>query len=212
MGSPVSSRPPLSISSPRRRILAAATRAFAERGYRATTIEQLLDAAGLERGTFDACFAGKEDCFIAVLDAIIAKARRRVVAAALGPQLWPDRVAAGYSAVLEQIEADRLTARLVLIGVHSGPRTVLDLYLARIEEVGLFMREGRDLLAPGTVIPPMIDTALPGGIAFMLRSQLIEGKPVIDLYAEGLRFLLLPYLGEPQTKHFIATANRAAAG
>ena len=51
-------------SSERAEIVAALVEVAAERGYGETTIELILERAGLDRPAFDRHFRGKYDCFL----------------------------------------------------------------------------------------------------------------------------------------------------
>jgi AcrR family transcriptional regulator len=66
----------------RDRLLGAAYDLFAERGYDATSIEAILDAAGTKRGSLYHHFAGKVALFDAVLDRLIAEIAETAAAAA----------------------------------------------------------------------------------------------------------------------------------
>ena len=57
------------LSSQRGRMLAAIGEAVAERGYANTPVAEVLKRAGVSRETFYEQFSGKEDCFLAALDA-----------------------------------------------------------------------------------------------------------------------------------------------
>jgi len=52
----------------REALLRAATRVFANRGYRAASISDIIAAAGVARGTFYLYFRGKQDALFAVID------------------------------------------------------------------------------------------------------------------------------------------------
>lgn len=52
-------------------ILAAARRVFADKGYHDASIQDLLDAAGIARGTFYLHFDGKQACFAELLDGFV---------------------------------------------------------------------------------------------------------------------------------------------
>jgi AcrR family transcriptional regulator len=54
----------------RAKLVAAARRLFAERGFHGTTADQLIDAAGLTRGALYRDFADKRDLFRAVFEAV----------------------------------------------------------------------------------------------------------------------------------------------
>lgn len=51
----------------RQRILAAAREVFAEKGVGATSVEDIVDAAGYTRGAFYSSFANKDDLLLAVI-------------------------------------------------------------------------------------------------------------------------------------------------
>lgn len=59
-------------SARRSQILAAARMEFARRGYQATSVSDLLEAAGIARGTFYLHFDGKEAAFRAVLEELLS--------------------------------------------------------------------------------------------------------------------------------------------
>lgn len=52
----------------REELLKAATRVFAKRGYRAASISDIIDAAGVARGTFYLYFRSKQDILFAVIE------------------------------------------------------------------------------------------------------------------------------------------------
>jgi AcrR family transcriptional regulator len=52
----------------RQQLLAAATTVFARRGYRAAGISEIVQTAGVARGTFYLYFASKADVFMAIAD------------------------------------------------------------------------------------------------------------------------------------------------
>jgi AcrR family transcriptional regulator len=52
----------------RRRLVDAAEKLFAKRGYHATTVEEISEAAGFSRGAFYANFTDKADLFIAIIE------------------------------------------------------------------------------------------------------------------------------------------------
>ena len=75
--------------SQRDRLLEAAIRVVAEKGYAALTIGDLTGAAGVSRTTFYELFDGKEDCFLAAYDNAVDALVRRVTAAYEGAAIGP---------------------------------------------------------------------------------------------------------------------------
>jgi AcrR family transcriptional regulator len=56
----------------REQILDAATRVFVRKGYRHTSISDIIEAAGIARGTFYLYFKSKEAIFLALIDTFFA--------------------------------------------------------------------------------------------------------------------------------------------
>lgn len=191
-----------------RRILRAGAAAFAEHGYAATSVEQLLLSAQLDLPTFEAHFNDTEDCFLQAYDCIVAEAAALIVASLPVAAPWPQRLAAGLSTLFELVDDDRAAARLVLVEAQSAFPTAMTRHLPTIDRVALFMREAR-AVPSNDPPPPLLDSVLPNGIAFMLGNRLSEQPhdSVADLFPEALHLLLLPFLGEPETTDFLAAAS-----
>jgi len=65
----------------RKRIVEVATDLFADRGYEATSIEAVLERAGVSRGSLYHHFAGKDRLFDAVVEAVHARVGEATLAA-----------------------------------------------------------------------------------------------------------------------------------
>ena len=78
----------------RKRVLEAATRVFARRGYAAASIEEIADEAGFSHGAVYSNFAGKEALFLAVYEERIARRQGEIGAAGEkdAPGQWMARV------------------------------------------------------------------------------------------------------------------------
>jgi AcrR family transcriptional regulator len=204
---------PSAVDPARSRLLSAAIDVFAERGYHRTELDHILDAARLNSHDFDAYFAGKEDCFLHAYDGVVGEATEKIVAAASTERCWPDRLAAGLGTLFELFDEQPSAARLVFVEAPVAGEAAHARFLATVKRSGAFMREGRTYAGPEWVVPPVVDTALPAGIAYMLRFHLTR-EPVESLarlYTEGLRLLLGPYLGEPATGNLVAARQDTAA-
>lgn len=110
----------------RRRILAAMAEVVAAKGYPATTVADVIAAAGVSRATFYDQFSDKLDCFLAAFDAASAR-----VVAAVRPagQRGPadtrpafGDVIAGY---LDVLVTDAAFASVFLVDIYAaGPAGV----------------------------------------------------------------------------------------
>ena len=98
----------------REHLLAVATALFAERGYEATSIEAVLQAAGVSRGSLYHHFAGKDALFEAVLEVLETDVGRRTMEAATGVTDPAEALRAGCLAWIE-IAGDPVIQQILLI-------------------------------------------------------------------------------------------------
>ena len=184
----------------RQLLVSVARERFAERGYAATSVEEIIQRAGVARGALYHHFAGKNALFRAVYDAVQAEIAARVVAAALAvPEPWAG-VRAGLSAFLDACLEPEFRRVVVL---DSVPVLAQDVWDGGIEHNELPML--RTVLAPlvetflpGVPVEPLAHVALGGlyGAAlFIARSAdpeaaRAEADIVLDTLIAGLRALL----------------------
>jgi AcrR family transcriptional regulator len=69
----------------RARLLASAQRVFARRGFHAASVEEVAEEAGFSKGAVYSNFSGKEDLFLAMIDARFQRRLADVRAAVAGP-------------------------------------------------------------------------------------------------------------------------------
>jgi AcrR family transcriptional regulator len=98
----------------RQRLVELATQLFASEGYEATSIEALLDAAGISRGALYHHFSTKEQLFEAVLDSVEAQVATRLGAAAQGIADPIEATRAAWHAWLG-MAGDPVVRRIVLL-------------------------------------------------------------------------------------------------
>lgn len=82
-------------------LIDTARRLFTEQGYGATSIDDIIQQAGVARGALYHHFTGKEALFRAVYEVVEGEVIARVVAAALAESTPWDGVAAGLRAFLD---------------------------------------------------------------------------------------------------------------
>ena len=128
----------------RQHLVGVATRLFAERGYEATSVEAVLDAAEVSRGSLYHHFANKQALFEAALDAVETRIARETMAAVEGSTDAVDGLRRGCLAWV-RLAGDPVVQRIVLIDAPS----VLSWQRWREieEEYGLGLIKGAMLLA-----------------------------------------------------------------
>jgi AcrR family transcriptional regulator len=98
----------------RRELVAAATQLFAAQGYDDTSIDNVLEAAGVSRGALYHHFAGKEALFEAVLEEVEVQLAAEVTAAAEATGDPRQMLQAGCLAWLQRLR-DPVVRRIVLV-------------------------------------------------------------------------------------------------
>jgi len=189
--------------SSRAELIDAAAAVFAERGYDATSVEEVIRRAGLSKGTFYFNFTDKEHLFLAVLQDRIddpARALMAITANAAGSTPTAGTVSAGLDALLRN---ERTT--LLLLHEYSSraarDETVATRYRerqaslrealaetlqARHEHTGVpltfdanrlaqaFIALGQGLALDSIVDPDAVDPALLGDILALVYDGLVK--------------------------------------
>jgi AcrR family transcriptional regulator len=93
----------------RAELTAIASRLFAAKGYDATTIEDVIAAAGVSKGAFYHHFRAKEDLLEAVVADYLGQARRQVEAVANAPNRSPLQRLTGVMRALRDWKAAHMT-------------------------------------------------------------------------------------------------------
>ncbi len=86
-------------------ILAAAARVFAERGFAATDVQQVADAAGIGKGTLYRHFRSKRALFLAALDRMLERLAESVDGAAAEASTPLERISLGVRGYLAFFDA-----------------------------------------------------------------------------------------------------------
>jgi AcrR family transcriptional regulator len=111
------------IASQRGRLLDAATRTVARKGYPAATVTDIVREAGVSRSTFYEHFDGKEHCFrvgFSLGYEVVLRAMHRAIMACEGG--WIDRLRTGITAYLETLaEDDEFCHAYVVEPLAAGP-------------------------------------------------------------------------------------------
>ena len=176
----------------RRRLHEAAAQLFTERGFSATTVQDLAAAAGVSTGTFYALFdGGKPELALEACDAGTQAACEslRALPASDEAELH-ERLAAVLTAVVEVILADVAAARLALVDVAAvGQGGLVRRHALSVGLQDLLRRaatvDGRPVLSEGAL------TALAGGTLRIFDGHLRAGRlrplraAALDLAAWG---------------------------
>jgi AcrR family transcriptional regulator len=183
--------------SQRERLLAAVAQEVTARGYRATTISEIVKVASVSTRDFYELFEGKEECFLAAFDAVRDHLEQLTAAAAAGEEDWPHQVIAVLRAALDFFAAEPDLARLCLLeSVSSTPAIAIRFREAVLAAVPA-LAEGREELADPDLLLPDTEDVILGGIVSLATRSIVAGETaeLPQLLPDLVDFALSPYLG-----------------
>jgi AcrR family transcriptional regulator len=183
--------------SQRERLLEAAVRVVAEKGYAAMTIGDLTKEAGVSRTTFYELFDDKERCFLAAYDNGVDVLVRRVIAAYESEGNWPDRAAAGLAALLELLAEEPTLARLSLVDIGNAGPAAQRHYRAAVQRLTPLFEDGRDYAPGGRGLPANTSRMAIGGVTGLISDELLAGRAeqLPSLLSDVIFATLVPYVG-----------------
>lgn len=181
----------------RERVLVAATKVFAKRGYEGTSVDDLFAAGKVGVSNFYSLFEGKEDCFLTVFDRVVLSTRTRIAAAASGAEDWAGRTYLGLRGLLEAFVADPLAARLALVEAQSAGEKAIARYNAQMDVAIAWLQGARNLYPSAQQLPPRFEQATVLGLAFYLQQCLLDSKRhgLEELLGETAGLALEPLVG-----------------
>ncbi len=204
----------------RARMLTAMMQEIAVRGAANVSVAHVVGRSGVSRRTFYEIFEDREDCFLAAFDDALEHVGTVVVATYEQSGSWRARVRAGLTALLECLDYDPASGRLLIVeSLAAGPRALerRRRVLARIVAV---LEEGRRESKAGGAPPPLTAEGVAGGVLSVLHARLTEvssstGSPntrsapsrsantgrsdedsLLELLNPLMSMIVLPYLGQ----------------
>ena len=158
----------------RQLLVSVARELFAERGYNGTSVEEIVQRAGVARGALYHHFPGKDALFRAVYEDVQADIASRVVAAALaGAEPWAG-VRAGLGAFLDACLEPEFRRIVVLDSVPVLATTMWESGVEYVEHTELPMLR--------SVLTPLVEAFLPGVAVNALAHVALGGLYGAALY------------------------------
>lgn len=198
--------------SERDRIVQAMAATCAERGYGETTVEAVIERAGVSREVFTQNFTGTEDCGLAAVNQILAEATA-VASGAWSPDSseW-ESILRGVRALLELMAARPSFAHLAYIQSRQAmPPSSFEPYDSGVKVVASMIDRLRAYGAEGAPLPPTTARAVVGSAEMLIRRALVAGEPerLPQLLPEIIYGVLVPYLGQEEAARYMSMARQA---
>ncbi len=183
-------------SPERERIVEALIEIAAERGYAETTIELILERAGLDRPAFDRHFRGKYDCFLSAWQEMNEGCMREMLEAFNSQEEWPDRLRAVACEIVENLRNDpgRASFAVEVLSAGDAARARRDMTMRVIASL---IDAGRNEMDDPESVPHTTAEALAGSAYGQVYAKVVRGEAdeLPALVPQLMSAAVMPYLG-----------------
>ena len=164
------------------RILLKALELFSEKGYDATSVREICEAAGVTKPTLYHFYGSKEGVYRAIVEGALVRFRADVAAALAGASSLRDRLVRVAQAWTAATVREPGLARFLMALIHNPPRSApstdfVGFYQAVIDDVG---RAVEDAQARGEISAGPNNVRLlvfMGAISEAMHGHLLAGRP-----------------------------------
>jgi AcrR family transcriptional regulator len=195
----------------RERILEAVVEVVAERGVAGASVGLVSARAKVSRHTFYECFAGLDECLVALLEGALARATPLVMEGFAGEGAWQDGMRAALAAMLEFFDREAVLVRVCLVEMlTAGPvvrghreRVVAEFRALVIEQIS------GEVSHPSPLAPEGIHASLIG----IVSARLIAPEPrapLIELLGPLMGIIVGPFMEEAEVTQEVKRGNELA--
>ncbi len=200
-------------SEHRERVVEAIAACVNERGYMATTVADLVGAAGITRGAFYEQFRNKEDAFLAAQSLGLERSAGLVAGRFFTEASWPERVWNSAEALTTYVtDHPGLAYSTVIEAYAAGPAAIRRSIDGRMAYT-LFLEDGYRQRPEGEAIPRIFSEAIAGGSEELLRHQIVLGRTeeAQELVPQAVYVALAPFIGTEAALDFVRERCRTTA-
>lgn len=182
----------------RERLLEAVLTASGERGYEQTTVQDVIERAGVSRATFYKYFDDKEECFAQAYREAAEWLYVRLTGIAQRRQSWREGLRAALAELLEFCANQPVMARALLVEVHAGGGAALSEHDLLMERLSHAIDGARREIPSRQAPPPVTATFMVGAIETLVRTKLMSGEPETapEMLPGLLHFVVMQFFGE----------------
>jgi AcrR family transcriptional regulator len=160
----------------RERLFAAMVASCAERGYEATSVEDLVRASGVSRATFYEQFDDKLSCFRAAEEEILAGAISAVAEELGGDRAGEGRARAALEAFVRVVVDQPAAARMCLVESYAAGAAGIEPVRRAIDWIVLLARDAAEELPGRAGMPPELLRGIIGGIYQVVYGRLFQHR------------------------------------
>lgn len=194
----------------RQLILEAMVRVVGRKGYKGTSVADVIAEADVSRTTFYKHFEDKHECFLAAYDLVVERVLEAVLASCNAEQPWLERMRVGLTTVVELFALDPELARTAIVEVAAAGADARRLHWNAVAKFTEFLADGEDMAADRE-LPENIALMAAGAVSGLIFDELLTGRAerLPELLPDLLFAMLVPYIGPSAAT---AEMRKAAAG
>lgn len=187
---------PMATETRRNLILAAMIRVVGRKGYKETSVADVIEEAGTSRTTFYKHFEDKHDCFLAAYDMLVEQVFAEVIESCDSSQPWVQRVQNGLTKIVELFALDPLLARTAVVEVAAAGADARQRHWNAVARFTEFLEDGREM-ADGRELPENISLMSAGAVSGLIFDELLAGRAeqLPAMLPDLLFAMLVPYIG-----------------
>ncbi len=196
------------------RIVRATARTMRAKGYAATTIADIVAAAGVSRGVFYGQFQNKQEVFLAAQTVTLQKGLTTASTAFFTGRTWPEQVWRGLDALLSYLAGLPDLAHLMLIEPYAAGPAALDRITDTMRTLSLFLEQGYHGGGRAEQLPRLCSDAIAGAIHELFYHAAQEERGVEqlrELLPQCAYIALAPFLGARKARATVDDLLAASA-
>jgi AcrR family transcriptional regulator len=194
----------------RQLILEAMVRVVGRKGYKETSVADVIAEANVSRTTFYKHFDDKHECFLAAYDLVVDRVLGAVIASCDGERPWLERMRVGLTTVVELFALDPELARTAIVEVAAAGADARQRHWNAVTRFSEFLEAGREL-SDDRELPENLGLMAAGAVSGLIFDELLTGRAerLPELLPDLLFAMLVPYVGPGAATEEM---RRAAAG
>jgi AcrR family transcriptional regulator len=193
----------------RLRLIEALISSVSQRGYAATSVERILEGAGVSRGTFYQLFDNRQECLLAAHELALEGLTRRLDGACAGEPSWDRKASAAIEAAVDFAAEEPGQARLLILDTLAADSEGSQRGLAAIDRFAGLLRGGRTHHPRAASLPESAERALVGSVSMTIFSRLLSGEPVAELKPQLVYLVLAPYVGRDEAERLASSSPQS---
>ncbi len=192
-------------------ILAAMIRVVGRKGYKETSVADVIEEAGTSRTTFYKHFEDKHECFLAAYDMLVEQIFAAVVAKCDGSEPWLERVEKGLGTIVELFAVDPELARTAVVEVAAAGADARRRHWNAVARFTRYLEDGREL-SVSEELPENISLLSAGAVSGLIFDELLAGRAeqLPELLPDLVFAMLVPYIGPSAAAEEMRRTARAA--